>query len=103
MKSDGHCSHIDAITSVKHAQAPGMRRVCEGRRNVGPLANRSRVREDTGKCRWLFAGRSIANRLAEVALQSARAEGLPIVVRGLFIRAYLQTHLIADRSNRGMT
>lgn len=37
-------------------------------------------------------GRGIANQLAKVGLQSARAEGLPIVVRCPFVRAYLQKH-----------
>jgi uncharacterized protein len=37
-------------------------------------------------------GRGIASRLAEVVLQSARAEGLPIVLRCPFVRAYLRKH-----------
>ena len=37
-------------------------------------------------------GRGIANQLARVGLQSARAEGLPIVVRCPFVRAYLEKH-----------
>jgi uncharacterized protein len=37
-------------------------------------------------------GRGIATRLTKVALQAARAEGLPIVARCPFVRAYLQKH-----------
>lgn len=37
-------------------------------------------------------GRGIASLLAKAALQSARAEGLPIVVRCPFVRAYLRKH-----------
>jgi predicted GNAT family acetyltransferase len=42
-------------------------------------------------------GKGIANQLAKVGLQSARAEGLPIVVRCPFVRAYLQTHRAVGR------
>jgi predicted GNAT family acetyltransferase len=43
-------------------------------------------------------GRGIASQLAKVALESARAEGLPIVVRCPFVRAYLQKHrVVAER------
>jgi predicted GNAT family acetyltransferase len=41
-------------------------------------------------------GRGIATQLAKVALQSARAEGLPIVVRCPFVRAYLRKHAIGQ-------
>jgi predicted GNAT family acetyltransferase len=37
-------------------------------------------------------GRGIASQLAKVGLQSARAEGLPIVVQCPFVRAYLRKH-----------
>jgi predicted GNAT family acetyltransferase len=37
-------------------------------------------------------GRGIASQLAQVGLQSARAEGLPIVVRCPFVQAYLKKH-----------
>jgi predicted GNAT family acetyltransferase len=39
-------------------------------------------------------GQGIATQLVTVALQSARAEGLPIVVRCPFVRAYLQKHRV---------
>jgi predicted GNAT family acetyltransferase len=39
-----------------------------------------------------FRGRGIAGLLAEAGLRSARAEGLPIVVRCPFVRAYLRKH-----------
>jgi uncharacterized protein len=37
-------------------------------------------------------GHGIATQLAKAALQSARSEGLPVVVRCPFVRAYLQRH-----------
>ena len=37
-------------------------------------------------------GRGIASLLAKAGLQSARAEGLPIVVRCPFVRAYVRKH-----------
>ena len=40
----------------------------------------------------MLRGRGIANQLAKVGLQFARAEGLPIVVQCPFVRAYLREH-----------
>ena len=37
-------------------------------------------------------GRGIGGQLAKTALESARSEGLPVVVRCPFVRAYLQKH-----------
>jgi uncharacterized protein len=37
-------------------------------------------------------GRGIATRLVQGALESARSEGLPVVVRCPFVRDYLQKH-----------
>jgi predicted GNAT family acetyltransferase len=37
-------------------------------------------------------GRGVGGLLARTALQAARSEGLPVVVRCPFVRAYLQTH-----------
>jgi predicted GNAT family acetyltransferase len=48
-------------------------------------------------------GRGIATLLAKVGLQSARAEGLPIVVRCPFVRAYLQKHRNVAANAGGMT
>ena len=43
-------------------------------------------------------GKGIASQLAKAGLQAARAEGLPIVVRCPFVRAYLQKHrVVAER------
>ena len=43
-------------------------------------------------------GKGIASQLAKVGLQSARTEGLPIIVRCPFVRAYLQKHrVVAER------
>ncbi len=39
-------------------------------------------------------GRGIGSLLAKVGLESARAEGLPIVVRCPFVRAYLEKHRV---------
>ncbi len=39
-------------------------------------------------------GRGIGSLLAKVGLDSARAEGLPIVVRCPFVRAYLEKHRV---------
>ncbi|HWW84423.1 MAG TPA: GNAT family N-acetyltransferase [Vicinamibacterales bacterium] len=46
-------------------------------------------------------GRGIASQLAKVGLQSAHAEGLPIVVRCPFVRAYLQKHRSVAERNPG--
>jgi predicted GNAT family acetyltransferase len=46
-------------------------------------------------------GRGIANQLVKVGLQSARAEGLPIVVRCPFVRAYLQKQSRSSGTQKG--
>jgi uncharacterized protein len=40
----------------------------------------------------LFRGRGLAGRLAKSALEAARAEGLTVIARCAFVRAYLQKH-----------
>jgi uncharacterized protein len=39
-----------------------------------------------------FRGRGVAGRLAKSALEAARAEGLAVIARCPFVRAYLQKH-----------